>query len=56
MLHFDDQASIDWAAVAASGGLPFTVGSGIAQSFGFSINPCINDDDRNVACHVHGTV
>jgi hypothetical protein len=49
MLHFDDHDSIDWAAVAANGGLPFTVGPGVAKSFGFSINPCINDDDRNAA-------
>jgi hypothetical protein len=49
ILHFDDHANIDWAAVTASGGLPFTVGPDIAQSFGFSINPCINDDDRNAA-------
>ena len=33
MLHFDDDASIDWAAVAANGGLPFTVGAGVGQSF-----------------------
>lgn len=49
MLHFDDHASIDWAAVTAGGGLPFTVGPDVAQSFGFSINPCLNDDDRNAA-------
>ncbi len=31
MLHFADEASIDMAAVAANGGLPFTVGPGNAQ-------------------------
>ena len=49
MLHFADEASIDMAAVAANGGLPFTVGPGIAQMFGYSINPCISHDDRNAA-------
>ena len=33
VLHFDDQASIDWAAVAATGNLPFTTGDGVAGSF-----------------------
>ena len=46
MLHFADDASIDWDAVAANGGPPFTVGPNIAQMFGYSINPCIEDDDR----------
>lgn len=47
MLHFAVEASIDMATVAPNGGLPFTVGPGIAQMFGYSINPCISDDDRN---------
>jgi hypothetical protein len=46
MPHFADEASID---MATNGGLPFTVGPGIAQMFGYSINPCISDDDRNGA-------
>ena len=37
MLHFDDDASIDWAAVAANGGLPFAVGAGVGQSFSLSV-------------------
>jgi hypothetical protein len=49
LLHFDDHESIDWAAVAANGGPPFAVGAGIAHSFGYAVNPCINDDDRNDA-------
>jgi hypothetical protein len=49
MLHFADEASIDWDAVAASGSPQFTVGPNIAQMFGYSINPCINDDDHNDA-------
>jgi hypothetical protein len=48
LLHFDDHESIDWAAVAANGG-QCTVGAGIAQSFGYAVNPCINDDDLNDA-------
>lgn len=49
MLHFADEASIDWDAVAANGGPPFSVGPNIAQMFGYAVNPCINDDDRNDA-------
>ena len=49
MLHFTDHDRIDWAAVAANGGLPFSAGPNIGQSFGYSINPCISEDDRNPA-------
>jgi hypothetical protein len=49
MLHFADHDSIDWAAVAANGGLPFSAGPNIGQSFGYSINPCISEDDRDAA-------
>jgi hypothetical protein len=49
MLHFADQASIDWDAVAANGGPPFAVGPNIAQMFGYTINPCIGDDDLSAA-------
>jgi hypothetical protein len=49
MLHFPDPDNIDWDAVAANGGLPFTAGPNIGQMFGYSINPCINEDDRNNA-------
>jgi hypothetical protein len=49
MLHFPDPDNIDWDAVAASGGAPFAAGPNIGQMFGYSINPCINDDDRNAA-------
>ena len=36
-------------AVPANGGLPFTVGPCIAQMFGYFINACISDDNRNAA-------
>jgi hypothetical protein len=49
MLHFPDPDNIDWDAVAANGGLPFAAGLNIGQMFGYSVNPCINDDDRNDA-------
>ena len=49
MLHFPDPDNIDWDAVAANGGLPFAAGPNIGQMFGYSINPCIGDDDRNDA-------
>ncbi|MEC4858347.1 hypothetical protein R2325_23190 [Mycobacteroides chelonae] len=49
MLHFPDPDNIDWNAVAANGGLPFAAGPNIGQMFGYSINPCIGDDDRNDA-------
>lgn len=49
MLHFADEASVDLNAVAANGGPPFTVGQQLGQVFGFAVNPCINDDDRNGA-------
>jgi hypothetical protein len=49
MLHFPDPDNINWDAVAANGGPPFTAGPNIGQMFGYSINPCINDDDRNEA-------
>jgi hypothetical protein len=49
MLHLADQASIDWPAVAASGGPPLAVGSNGAQSLGFFMNPCMNDDDRRAS-------
>jgi hypothetical protein len=49
MLHFPDPDNIDWDAVAANGGLPFAAGPNIGQMFGYSINPCIGDDDRNNA-------
>lgn len=39
MLHFADEASIDWDAVAANGGPPFSVGPNIAQMFGYAVNP-----------------
>ena len=47
VLNFADHDSIDWAAVSANGGLPFTTGGG--HSFGYSVNPCIGDDDRSAA-------
>ncbi|WP_255773371.1 hypothetical protein [Mycobacteroides abscessus] len=46
MLHFPGTDSIDWDAVAANGGLPFTAGPNIGHSFGYSVNPCINQDDH----------
>ena len=46
MLHFPDADRIDWAAVAANGGPPFSAGPNIAQTFGFAINPCIDEDDQ----------
>ena len=46
MLHFPDPDNIDWDAVAANGGPPFAAGPNIAQMFGYSINPCISDDDQ----------
>ena len=49
MLHFDDDASTDWAAVAANGGLPFTVGAGVGQSFSRSVNSCFDDEERRSA-------
>jgi hypothetical protein len=49
MLHFPDPGNIDWDTVAANGGLPFAAGPNIGQMFGYSVNPCINDDDRNDA-------
>lgn len=49
MLHFDDPESIDWDAVAANGGPPFAVGAGIAQMFGYAVNPCISEDDHTTA-------
>jgi hypothetical protein len=49
MLHFPDPDNIDWDAVAANGGPPFAAGPNIGQMFGYSVNPCINDDDRNDA-------
>lgn len=49
MLHFPDPDNIDWDAVAANGGPPFTSGVNVGQAFGYAINPCIRDDDRNAA-------
>jgi hypothetical protein len=49
MLHFPDTDNIDWAAVAANGGPPFAAGPNIGQMFGYTINPCISDDDLNAA-------
>ncbi len=49
MLYFPDADRIDWAAVAANGGPPFSVGRNIAQTFGFTINPCIDEDDHAAA-------
>lgn len=49
MLHFPDPERVDWEAVAANGGPPFTAGPHIGQLFGYSVNPCIGDDDRNTA-------
>jgi len=49
MLHFPDADRIDWAAVAANGGPPFSAGPNIAQTFGYAINPCIGEDDRAAA-------
>lgn len=46
MLHFPDSDSIDWDAVAANGGLPFASGPNIEPMFGYSVNPCIGDDER----------
>lgn len=45
MLHFPDTDNIDWDAVAANGGLPFAAGPNVGQVFGYSINPCISEDD-----------
>jgi hypothetical protein len=44
MLQFENNESIDWAAVAANGGM-CVVGPGHAYSI--SVNPCIDDDDRH---------
>lgn len=49
MLHFADDSNIDWDAVDANGGLPFTSGPSIGHAFGYSVNPCFNDDDRAAA-------
>lgn len=49
MLHFPDPEKIDWAAVAANGGPPFSAGGVVAQTFGYAINPCIGDDDHAAA-------
>jgi hypothetical protein len=49
MLHFPDPDNIDWDAVAANGGPPFAAGPHIGQMFGYSVNPCITDDDHNDA-------
>lgn len=49
MLHFPDPDNIDWDAVAANGGPPFAAGPNIGQMFGYSVNPCITDDDHNDA-------
>ncbi|QEN13743.1 hypothetical protein ACRDU6_14675 [Mycolicibacterium sp. ELW1] len=49
MLHFPDPDNIDWEAVKASGSTSFTAGPNVGYSFGYSINPCIDDDDRNAA-------
>lgn len=49
MLHFPDFDNIDWEVVKASGSASFTAGPDIGYSFGYSINPCIDDDDRNAA-------
>jgi hypothetical protein len=49
MLHFPDPGNIDWAAVAANGGPPFSAGAAVAQTFGYAINPCIGDDDHAAA-------
>jgi hypothetical protein len=46
MLHFPEPDNIDWDAVAASGGPPFSAGPNIGQMFGYAVNPCIGDDDR----------
>lgn len=49
MLHFPDADDIDWEAVKASGGAPFAAGPNIGASFGYTMNPCIDDNDRNAA-------
>jgi hypothetical protein len=49
MLHFPDPDNIDWDAVAANGGPPFAAGPNVGQMFGYSINPCIGDDDHSAA-------
>lgn len=49
MLHFPDPDNIDWAAVEANGGPPFAAGPNVGQMFGYSVNPCLGDDDRNAA-------
>jgi hypothetical protein len=49
MLYFPDADNIDWDAVAANGGPPFAAGPNVGQMFGYSINPCIGDDDRTAA-------
>jgi hypothetical protein len=49
MLHFPDPDNIDWDAVAANGGPPFSAGPNIGQMFGYAVNPCIGDDDLSAA-------
>jgi hypothetical protein len=48
MPHFDSMENVDWEAVAATGG-QFTVGGGLAHSFGLAVNPCIDDEARDSA-------
>lgn len=49
MPHFDDFASIDWEALAASGIQHAIAGGVLGQSFGLSVNPCIDDEERHSA-------
>jgi hypothetical protein len=49
MLHFADHDSIDRPPSQRTAACHSAAGPNIGQSFGYSINPCISEDDRDAA-------